>query len=492
MMPPLPYNLAQSIRKYSGNIAFVIDEQKFTYQDFSEIIGGIQLLMTQLQVGNRIGIIANNDIETYSSILACIISGIAYVPIEPTHPAERNGHIISLAELNFILNSQPENEIPGLTDSTSCRFISTQKTAPAELTFAESLINETAYILFTSGTTGIPKGVPISYGNLEAFARNVAGMNLDITESSRFLQVFDLTFDLSVFSYLIPILNGASVYTLPKALLRYTLGVSLIEEQNITHVLTVPSFVSYLKPYFDEIKLTSVKIWLFCGEALKASITKEWQNCLPNAIIYNVYGPTEATIFCTSYLCDRINTLSRNDIVSIGQPFDGTMFKLVNDWINNKENAEKGELLIGGNQLTTGYIKNEERNKQAFESYENSNFYHSGDICSYKNGLYYYLGRNDTQVKVQGGYRVELSEVEHHARKCESVQDVVAIATKDNNDISVINLFIILSAQKEKIEEELQLHIPMYMFPKLITFVDEFPLNVNGKVDRSKLAQLNK
>ena len=164
---------------------------------------------------------------------------------------------------------------------------------------------------------------------------------------------------------------------------------------------------------------------------------------------------------------------------------------MINDLNNDKENAEKGELLIGGDQLTIGYIKNEERNIQAFESFDNSNYYHSGDICSYENGLYYYLGRNDTQVKVQGGYRVELSEVEHHARKCGSIQEVVATATHDNNDISVIQLYIISSASKEKIEEELLLHIPMYMFPKMITFVDEFPLNVNGKIDRSKLAQFN-
>lgn len=486
-MPLLPFNLAESIRKYSGNIAFVIDEQKFTYHELLASIGGIQLLMKQHQVGNRIGIIANNDIETYSSILACIISGIAYVPIEPTHPAERNGHIISLAELNFILNSQPGNEIIGLTDNTSCRFLTTNTNEPAELIVPDSITNETAYILFTSGTTGFPKGVPISYGNLEAFARNVAAMNLKITENSRFLQVFDLTFDLSVFSYLIPMLYGASVYTLPKSPLRHILSLELIDSEQITHLLSVPSFVNSFFNYFSEIELHSITHWLFCGEALKSKMTGEWKKCLPNARIINVYGPTEATIFCTEYDCSH-EIEHHNGTVCIGKPFPGTDFSLLRDAQAN----DSGELLIGGDQLSKGYLYNSNVQYDAFFESENGLLYKTGDICTRdEHGNYFYIGRKDKQVKIQG-FRIETGEVEYHANQLDGIKDAVVIAHEKSDGNFVLAMFYTSDNEisTNTIIEQLQKKIPHYMIPSDFVKLDQFPLNVNGKTDRKALLKL--
>lgn len=486
-MPLLPFDLAKSLIKYSTNIAFVIDEQKYTYEYLASVIGGIQQLIKQNHAGNRIGIIANNDIETYSSILACIISGITYVPIEPTHPAERNGHIINLAELNFILNSKPENELSRWTDSTSCRFITTQKIRPAELNVPETITNQTAYILFTSGTTGFPKGVPISYGNLEAFTRNVAGMNLNIIESSRFLQVFDLTFDLSVFSYLIPMLYGACVYTLPKSPLRHIMSLELIDSEQITHVLSVPSFVNGFSNYFSEIELHSITHWLFCGEALKCKMTGEWKKCLPKARVINVYGPTEATIFCTEYDCSG-EIEHMNGVVCIGKPFSGTGFSLMKD--NSGDSS--GELLISGDQLSAGYLFNSKVEYDAFFESENGKQYNTGDIClKDESGNYFYLGRKDKQVKIQG-FRIEPGEVEYHANLIEGIEDAVILADEKADGNFVLVMFYISadSIAENKIREALQQKLPHYMIPSEFIKLDKFPLNVNGKTDRKELANL--
>jgi len=237
------------------------------------------------------------------------------------------------------------------------------------------------YILFTSGSTGLPKGVPISTDNLLAFVNNVDAMHLGITPQSKFLQVFDLTFDLSVFSYLVPLLKGSSVILLAKSSIKYTHAIQLIEDENITHILTVPSFINYLRKYFGEISLPCVQHWLFCGEALKSDLVYAWQPCIPNATIHNVYGPTEATIFCSSFTCKPGSIKEMNGIICIGKPFAGTILELSDENGIPAVSNKSGELYIAGSQLTSGYVNNAEKKKIAFSKLNGNLYYHSGDIC---------------------------------------------------------------------------------------------------------------
>jgi len=493
-MNTIAESLYLSILKHRDNIAFNIDGESFLYLQLMKRIACLQSeFTTNYKIAESIGIIANQDFDTYAAIIAALLSGITYIPIEPTHPDERNNHIVKISKAEAIFCSD--------FSSMSTEFHAANKNRFIDITSTPERIDELrvlhtsnpAYVLFTSGSTGIPKGVPISLQNLRAFAENVAVMNLDISEQSRFLQVFDLTFDLSVFSYLIPLLHGASVFTLPKSTFKQMAAVQLIQDHEITHVLTVPSFVNYMKPLFAKIKLPSVTNWLFCGEALQTKLLTDWQKCIPHANIFNVYGPTEATIFCSSYKCTMDATKSYQGIVSIGKPFKHTGFSLFDRNMPVSSCEIAAELCIAGLQLTSGYLGDPDKNKKAFFTHKDQLYYRSGDLSRRDiDEDYFYTGRNDSQVKING-FRVEISELEYHAAKYPGIDESVVIVTEnDKYDHQILNLVYTSRSEKDKADllAFLSTKVPFYMLPSEIFLLESIPHNLNGKIDKRALTEL--
>lgn len=492
-MSNLAYSLNHALQKHRDNVAFNIMGGNYTYLQLTQRVSHFQAVFSRNnQIVESIGIIANQDFDTYSAILAALLSGITYIPIEPTHPDERNNHIISIAKVNAIYCSDFSSMGSGFYETNKSIFVP----ATDEIIDVEEpeviQSNNPAYVLFTSGSTGVPKGVPISMQNLEAFTENVAGMRLGINEQSKFLQVFELTFDLSVFSYLLPLLYGASVFIMPKTPFKQMNAVQIIEEQQITHILTVPSFVGYLKPLFAKIKLPTIKYWLFCGEALKTDLVTAWQKCIPDAAIYNVYGPTEATIFCTSYNCSGESLKHNHGIVSIGKPFENTVFGLFDGNLPVSSPSTVAELCISGTQLTSGYLEDTAKNKEAFFNFNSHMFYRSGDLCRMDaKGDYFFTGRNDSQLKING-YRVEISELEYHASRIPGIDEaVVVVSENDIHDQPILNL--VYKAESEIDQSEitvfLSTKIPSYMLPSAVFFVKSIPYNLNGKIDKKALAE---
>lgn len=491
-MAGLSKNLFKSLLKHRDNYAFVIEGRNYSYTQLSKRVAFLQsALLQNKNSAASIGIIANQDFETYSILLAALLSGITYVPIEPTHPDERNNHIVRISKVNDIFCSDFSTLSTEFKEANKLRFSQAENGEKESAELKVIHTDNPAYILFTSGSTGVPKGVPISLQNLSAFVDNVDGMLLDISEESRFLQVFELTFDLSVFSYLVPLLYGASVYLLPKTPFKQMAAIQLIEEHSITHVLSVPSFVGYLKPFFTKIQLTTLKNWLFCGEALRSDIVTEWQKCIQEATIYNVYGPTEATIFCSSYKCQRNGVKEYHGIVCIGKPFRDIEFGLFEGQVPANETEMNAELCISGSQLTTGYLDDPEKNKTAFFTFNENVYYRSGDLCRTDHaGDYFFSGRNDTQVKING-YRIEISELEYHAADFPGIDETVVIVTSNaKNDQQVLNLVYTARSElsKDDIIGFLSKKIPAYMLPTNIYFVQNIPYNLNGKIDKKALA----
>jgi non-ribosomal peptide synthetase component F len=310
-----------------------------------------------------------------------------------------------------------------------------------------------------------------------------------MSEQDRFLQMFDLTFDLSVMSYLIPLCIGASVYPVPEKGMKFMTVYSILEEHNISFALMVPSILSSLRQYFPEISLPAMRYSLFCGEALHKDVSLEWMKCIPNAIVENVYGPTEATIFCLTYRLDPTKEIvESNGIVCIGTPMEG-MGAIVADENNQPvADGEKGELCLSGHQLTPGYL-DPEKSKPVFFDLNGVRHYRTGDIAYRRtDGNFIYCGRLDHQVKIQG-FRVELGEIEHHAR---TVYACNAVAIPVTNAQGMSQIDIVLEKEttnKDTIIAGLKDRLPSYMVPTDVHFITPFPLNVNGKIDRKALTK---
>ncbi len=491
--------LFKSITGNTDKTAFFVRGEAYSYAALAHKIGYLQALMQQECKGEtKVGVLTHDDFTTYATIVAWVLSGITFVPIDPAHPHERNSSVISQSGIKTILSS---HDLPGplgwqLPREIRPVFSGGQPEISLRPVNVELPGTAWAYILFTSGTTGIPKGVPITRNNLIGFLNAVFEGGIKISAGDRFMQVFDLTFDLSLYSLFVPLIAGATLYFLPKSGIRYSAAISMIEEHEITHVLTVPSFVSLLRPYFKEIHLPGIQTWLFCGEALKTELLSEWSECLPNAAIFNVYGPTEATIFCSSYRFNRNERMKEHHgIVCIGRPFADVSFVILDENAEAAEAGIVGELCISGNQTTSGYLSNEALNRQAFiridKGSDSGLYYKTGDLA-YRDpeGDYFFLGRKDSQIKIQG-FRVELGEIEHAANLLDGVIESVALAEPDKRGNPAIVLFIKADGiSGDKVTAELRKLLPEYMLPRQVIVLEEFPLNINGKIDKNQLKDI--
>ncbi len=479
-------NIVNAVNRFPIRPAFCINEEHYTYLQFGQCVSKIRTELTKTDYRNtKVGLVINDDLETYASIIALWLEGDCYVPLHPNWPLERCLDICEQVELDLILDS-----------SEMTRYENVQVIQTSELEHEKDYLepkesvsdNELAYILFTSGSTGKPKGVPLTRLNLVSFVDAFFDI-YTMDENDRCLQCFDLSFDLSIMSYLIPLLKGACVYTVPPEAIKYTYIGGLIEDEGLTFALMAPSTIKYLKPYFGEMDCSSLKYSLFCGEALPLDVTEEWSKCAMNAAIDNVYGPTEDTIFCSTYRYKRGgDNKTHNGILSIGKPMKNCGMAIFDEKDKVCSVGAMGELCLSGPQLTLGYYKNEQKNKECFFEKNGVVWYRSGDLC-YKDadGDIMYSGRLDHQAKIQG-FRVEMGEIEWHAREFLGDKNVVCMAFDNKDGLTEIAMFI---ESKEFDPNDMiaymRTKMPSYMIPSRLFYVPTFPLNANDKTDKVKL-----
>ena len=462
----------------SSNIQLVanIESVNTTYSQFAQLVFDRAAHFATLE-SSRIALFCENHIDTYAAIIACWFSGKSYIPLHPQWPSDRTHKVLTIAncELIYCRDILPYN-VPQKTISSK------EIKACGKFEFSGVKLNQEAYVLFTSGSTGDPKGVPISHQNLAAFYDGFLQLKYDLSENDRFLQMFDLTFDLSIASFMIPLTLGASFYSLNSDLLKPLSLYETLDSKHITFALMVPSAIQMLMPYLDEIDLPHLKYTQFCGEPLYTHQVENWKKCGKNSIIDNVYGPTEATIYCSHYRAHPNNQLLEiNGIVSIGNPLKNADLSLVN-----------GELIIHGEQLTEHYL-NGIQNDVFSKGIHQEKTYQTGDLGQFHEGHFFCLGRNDLQIKMNG-YRIELNEIEYQYAIKFNHKLSVAVTKENEQKLTEIILFVKASEapMKAEILNKLSEVLPKYMLPSDIVYIDEFLYNANGKLDRKSLKQWKK
>ena len=482
-------------RKDSTDLAFCINGEEFSYSQLYDAIEQICSLVSRLDE-DIIGLYATDDIRTYAAIIALWISGKSYLPLNPSQPKERHIEVISSVHSHYILSCDPSYDM-GMKDVQAIYTTSVQTNSysrQGNIHIAEVPETTLAYILFTSGSTGKPKGVQISRGNVAAFIDSMNHTDLDITAQDRCLQPFDFTFDISVSGYVIPLIWGASIYTIPTKAIKFTHIAMLLEKYHLTILQMVPSMIRNLIPYLDEVELGSIRYNILAGEALTSKLTQTWHSGNPEMIIYNMYGPTENTVFCTYYKIDKSNInkpICSNDVISIGKSFCNSRAIIVdeNDTVIEAANIE-GELCLSGQQLTSGYWENDYENERRFFYFENTRFYRTGDLCHYdpeKNIMY--VGRKDFQVKING-FRVELGEIESRYNIISKGKFAIVmpfVNEQDNTELAIIIEGDEYDYKKDK--QQLADELPAYEVPSKWLFIRNIPLNTNGKVDRKTIKQ---
>lgn len=476
-----------SVKKFPDRNAFCIDEQLYTYEQFGQTISKIRTAIQSERFNNpNVGLVINDDLETYASIFALWLEGYCYVPLHPNWPLERCLDICEQVELKLILDSSEETRYDkDVVLSTSTLEYASDNLEPKQ----DVSDDEIAYILFTSGSTGKPKGVQLTRRNVASFMDSFWKTGIEINEEDRCLQCFDLSFDVSVQGYLVPLTKGACCFTVPHGQVKYVYASGLIEDHQLTFGAMAPSMLRYLKPYFDELDATSLKACILTAEACPLNLMEDWYNCATNTEIYDFYGPTECTIYCTYYkLTKGGKNKSLNGIISIGKPMANCIGLILDENGNELPAGEKGELCIAGDQVTAGYWKNEEKNQSSFFMKDGKRFYHTGDLC-YKDedGDIMYSGRLDHQAKIQG-FRVEMGEIEWHAREFLKDKNVVCLAFENSDNLTEIAIFV----ESEQFDNTdlvtyMRGKMPPYMIPTKWVYVPVFPLNGNDKIDKVKL-----
>ncbi|MBR5175307.1 MAG: amino acid adenylation domain-containing protein [Bacteroidales bacterium] len=486
--------LLYQIREHSERKAFYIDDEFYSYGEFGHYVSGIRRsLRGEGVVGDKVGLVINNDIQTYASIFALWFEGMSYVPLHPNWPLERCLDIVEQVGLRLILDSSftsrysdiPLVQTSGMTDD---RMVMVDAVDVPD--------SELSYILFTSGSTGRPKGVQISRQNVAAFLNSFWQTGISISEDDRCLQCFDLSFDVSVQSYLVALTRGACVYTVPYGQMKFLSVAGLIDENRITFGAMAPSTLRYLQPYFEELDFSDFRQCIITAEAGHLDLVQDWLKYAPNTTVYDFYGPTEGTVYATFYRVKNDGTdKTYNGIISIGKPLANVTGMILDEDGRKVGLGEKGELCIAGPQVTPGYWKNEEKNKEAFSEIEYEGaplrIYHTGDLCYQDaDGDIMYSGRIDNQAKIQG-FRVELSEIEFHAHTSLEGKNVVCVAYQNEKKLDEIALFIESAPMDtDELIRYLRSKMPQYMIPARYIFLDAFPINQNGKIDRKAIKSM--
>ncbi|AKP67163.1 D-alanine--poly(phosphoribitol) ligase subunit DltA [Companilactobacillus ginsenosidimutans] len=471
-----------------------------TYRQLSENSDKIANFIQRKSLPEKSPIIAfgGQQFEMLCIFLGAIKAGHAYIPVDNGSDSDRIHQINNVAKPALVFNwSDKEDfgidtpiiskeEIQQALNSGDAIYDSSKSVGP----------DDNFYIIFTSGTTGTPKGVQISTNNLIDFVDWVNDEYHYTIDTKLILQA-PFSFDLSVFSIYPGLTNGATLEVLDKkankdlALLQKT-----VLSTEATTWISTPSFFEMCMFFrdFNSETLPNLKKFIFCGEELTHVTAKKLLSRFKGAELYNTYGPTENTVAITSIEITPEN-LETFDRLPIGYLKKNMDHRLAN--VEEHDGETVGELIVSGPDVSKGYLNNPVQTEKAFENIDGKIFYHTGDMVSEdKDGLLFYKGRTDFQIKMHG-YRIELEEVDSLLAGLDQVKQSCTVPLYNNKkQVNKIIAHVVLEDQfqdsddKElnlQIKSELKKNTMEYMIPNVFKFVKQLPISKNGKIDRKAL-----
>ncbi len=510
----------RSAERFPDRPALQLANESFSYRQLLARASGLACTLSLHAPAEEpalTGVFGHRSVTAYVAVLAGLLRGHGYVPFNPNYPTDRTRNmlirsdcrsiivdahgarqldeILAGLEGEFLLLLPEQDDVSALaTRWPQHRFLGLRDLRD---TAARPQVpvdpNGIAYLLFTSGSTGQPKGVMVAHRNVTHFVDAMV-KRYAVTEHDRFSQTFDLTFDLSAFDMFVAWERGACLCCPTQA--QKLFPGKYITDCGLTIWFSVPSTavlmsrLHMLKPG----KYPGLRYSLFCGEALPVEIMQTWAAAAPNSLLENLYGPTELTIACTLYRWDAARSPgeSEHGVVPIGEAYPGMRVLVTDEQQREVAIGEVGELLMTGPQLTLGYYRDSARTAAAFVTPPGHSevYYRTGDrVRRPRPGQpLVYLGRVDNQIKIQG-YRVELGEIEAVLRQEAGVEVAVAIGwpiTASGAD-GIVGFLGTEAADTGAIRQRMIAQLPPYMHPSEIRTIGEWPLNANGKIDRKAL-----
>ena len=487
------------VKEMPNKIAIKFDNQQLTYQELNERANQLAhyLITNDLKCNQCIAIIAERSLEMMIGILAIIKSGCAYLPISPIYPHERIKYIVEKSDTAIVLLQSKFSYLLKNIQIDSL-FLDENKEKIGAFSIDNPNLNVTpdnlCYTIFTSGSTGKPKGVMIRH---ESLINRLHWMQKEYTlkDNDMFLQKTPFTFDVSVWELFLWFYCGATLcFLTPEAEKDPEQIIAAIEKNNISIIHFVPTMLSAFLEYLQNSDIERIKSLkhVFCsGEALNVTLVKRFNLIISvktEAKLYNLYGPTEATIDVSYYNCS--NTIA-SDEIPIGKPIDNTRLYVVNHRLELQPIGVKGELCIAGIGLSTGYLNNPELTMEKYIDapfMKSEKLYMTGDLAKWRpDGNIIFLGRNDFQVKIRG-LRIELGEIENILDQHPDIINSCVTSIHIQNSVMLCAYIATNKAiDSIKLKEHLLNYLPQYMVPEIYFMMDEFPLSINGKIDREKL-----
>lgn len=490
--------------KESDEIAIIHREEQITFAELwkqSDYLA--EYIEKTCKTKAPVAIYGNKDIAITVVMLAALKTGRAYVPLDITFPAFRVEAIMQDIQNELLFNFSGEKVML----RESCVQVEKEKLkdiyeqeVPVTLTKDQYVREEdNCYILFTSGSTGKPKGVQISKQNIVNFTRWFSETCV-LTEGKQVvLNQVSYSFDVSVIPLYIYLSMGKTLFSIDKEMLDHTkLLFEYLKKSNIAAWISTPAFLEICSfdDNFNEQMMPELETVILAGEVLTKQLVKTMWDKFAGVKVVNGYGPTEGTVLLSA--CEITKSMMEDEkSLPIGTLLADGKHRIINESGEQVQPGEVGELVVVSKSISKGYFENEEQTRKVFfTDSQQERGYKTGDLVFEENGLLYYVTRKDTQIKLNG-FRIELNDISSNLNKVDTVNNSVVLPVYKEGRVSYLTAFVTLNEKPELsdlkigigIKKALKELIPSYMIPRKVVVLEKFPMNINGKIDRKKLAE---